>query len=170
MLTPGLRQGAPTGEIRDRHPTMLVYMPRQPARVEVLPLEPPKYMDVWKTQASPPVRDLFGARHSKAMGQYDVVSSCNIGGDSQYFIKHRDSEDVRRNAKKLAKDAAHDSTVQPTTFWSALIRSFLLASCGQFDSQHYYNAPTTSITGTGRLKGLGSVKDMKHVTCDILRL
>ena len=93
-------------------------MPRQPARVEVRPLEPPKYMDVLEDSGLISHFEIF-LEHAtgKQRVQCDYCGlfiSVTSGGHPIFFTKHRDSDEckkeVRRNAKKRAKDTAQAST------------------------------------------------------------
>jgi hypothetical protein len=99
-------------------------MPRQPARIDVLPLEPPEYMDVLEDSGLTSRFQIFlehgtGKRRVQC-DRCGLFMSVTSGGNPIFFTKHRDSDEckkeVRRNAKKLAKDAAQASaseTQQP---------------------------------------------------------
>ena len=89
-------------------------MPRQLAHVDVRPFEPPEYIDVLEESGFITQFEVFsehdtGKRRVKCdyCGLFISVTS---GGHLVLFIRHRDSDgcqkEVRRNAKKLAKDAA----------------------------------------------------------------
>jgi hypothetical protein len=89
-------------------------MPRQPARVEVLPLEPPEYIDVLEVSGLTSHFEIYlehgtGKRRVQCdrCGLFMTVTST---GHPIFLIKHRDSDEckkeVRRNVKKLAKEAA----------------------------------------------------------------
>ena len=93
-------------------------MPRQPARLEVLPLELPEYIDVLEELGIISCFEIFlehttGKRRVRC-DHCGLFISVTSGGNPIFFTKHRDSieckKKVQRNAKKLAKDTAQAST------------------------------------------------------------
>jgi hypothetical protein len=94
-------------------------MPRQPAHVEVLPLDPPEYIDVLEDSGLTSQFEIFldGTGNQRVWcDRCGLFISVTSRGHPILFTKHRDSDEckkeVQRNAKKLANDAAQASATE----------------------------------------------------------